>query len=115
MRVLLAWAGLLALWTAVQLVFSPDPITVILLGGTAAAVAILALVARAARPRAEAEADLSPATVLTSLGVGALLSGTELGPWCLALGGLMTAAGIAGLIAERRATGRHRAERERPR
>jgi hypothetical protein len=101
MKVLLAWAGLLALWTAVQLAFSPDPLTVILLGGSAAGVAALALVARAARARAEPAPDLSPATVLTALGVGALLSGTELGPWCLALGGLMTAAGIAGLIAER--------------
>jgi hypothetical protein len=101
-KVLLAWAALLALWTAVQVAFSPQPITVLLLGATALAVAVAALVTRAALTHDESEApDLSPATVLTALGVGALLSGTELGPWCLALGGLMTAAGIAGLLAER--------------
>jgi ribose/xylose/arabinose/galactoside ABC-type transport system permease subunit len=39
--------------------------------------------------------------VLVALGVAALLSGTELGPWCLALGALLVAAGLAGLAAER--------------
>jgi hypothetical protein len=97
--VLAAWAGLLALWTVVQLAFSPEPISLILLGGAALGVALLAA---AARPSArEPGPDLSPATVLVALGVAALLSGTELGPWCLALGALLTAAGIAGLVAER--------------
>jgi hypothetical protein len=101
MRYLLAWAGLLALWALVSLVFSPEPIVPILLGATAVAVAALALVTRVARsPRGEAP-DLSFATVLIAVGVTALLSGTELGPWCLALGGLVTAAGIAALIGER--------------
>jgi hypothetical protein len=99
-KVLLAWAGLLALWAAVQLVFSPDPLTVVLLGATAAAVAAFALVVRVARPQARETPDLSPATVLTAFGVAALLSGTELGTWCLALGALLTAAGIAALIAK---------------
>jgi hypothetical protein len=95
------WAGLLALWTVVQLVFSPEPIIVILLGGTALAVGVLALVTRAARGRERETPDLSFATVLVALGVTALVSGAELGQWCLALGGLLTAAGIAGLVAER--------------
>jgi hypothetical protein len=100
MKVLLFWAGLLALWTAVQLLFSPQLITVLLLGGAAVAVALTAFVARLARP-GDASADLSPSTPLIALGVAALLSGTELGPWCLALGALMTAAGLAGLLGER--------------
>jgi hypothetical protein len=97
------WAGLLALWTVVQLVFSPEPIIVILLGGTALAVGALALITRAARGRGREREppDLSFATVLVALGVTALVSGAELGQWCLALGGLLTAAGIAGLVAER--------------
>jgi hypothetical protein len=96
--VFLLWAGLLALWTVLQLAFSPEPITVILLGGAALGVAVLAAVAR---PSNRAAPDLSPATVLVALGVAALLSGTELGPWCLALGALLVAAGLAGLAAER--------------
>jgi hypothetical protein len=94
--VLLAWAGLLALWTLVQLAFSPDAITVILLGGAALAVAAAAAVVRLARPAGHDRPDLAPAMILIAFGIAALLSGTELGPWCLALGALMTAAGLAG-------------------
>jgi hypothetical protein len=100
-RVLLFWAGLLALWTAVQLVFSPEPITVLLLGGAAVAVALTAFVAHLARPARSEPGGLSPSTPLIALGVAALLSGSELGPWCLGLGALMTAAGLAGLLGER--------------
>ncbi len=99
--VVAAWAGLLALWTVVQLAFAPEPVIVVLLGGAALAVGALALITRAARAPGPEAPDLSPATVLTALGVGALLSGTELGPWCLGLGALLTAAGIAGLVGER--------------
>jgi hypothetical protein len=96
------WSGLLALWTAVQLLFSPDAITLALLGGAAVGVALLALIARRERrPRREA-ADVSPATVLTAFGAAALVSGAELGTWCLALGALITACGLAGLLAEGR-------------
>jgi hypothetical protein len=90
--VIAAWAGLLALWTLVQLAFSPAPITLLLLGGAALGVAALALVAR---PSAREAPDLSPGTVLIAFGVAALLSGTELGPWCLALGALLTVSGLA--------------------
>ena len=101
MKVLLFWAGLLALWTVIQFVFAPHAITVILLGGAAVAVALTAFVARLARPARRDAPDLSPSTPLIALGVAALLSGSELGPWCLALGALMTAAGLAGLLGER--------------
>jgi hypothetical protein len=100
-KVLLFWAGLLALWTAVQLIFAPQLITVLLLGGAAIAVALTAFVVRLARPADRAGPALSPSTPLVALGVAALLSGTELGPWCIALGALMTAAGLAGLVGER--------------
>jgi hypothetical protein len=102
MRYLLAWSGLLALWTLVMLIFSPEPIIVILLGSAAVGVAALALVAHIARPLQAEPPDLSFATVLVALGIAALLSGTELGPWCLALGGLITAAGLAAMVGERR-------------
>jgi hypothetical protein len=101
MKVLLFWAGLLALWTVVQLVFAPEWITVALLGGAAIAVALTAFVAHLARPARRDARDLSFSTPLVALGVAALLSGTELGPWCIALGALMTAAGLAGLLGER--------------
>jgi hypothetical protein len=101
MKVLLFWAGLLALWTALQLIFAPHLITVLLLGGAAVAVALTAFVAHLARPAGREGRDLSPSTPLLAIGVAALLSGTELGPWCLALGGVMTAAGLAGLLGER--------------
>lgn len=101
MKVLLFWAGLLALWTAVQLIFAPQLITVLLLGGAAVAVALTAFVARLARPARGTGPDLSFSTPLIALGVTALVSGAELGQWCLALGALMTAAGLAGLLGER--------------
>jgi hypothetical protein len=101
MKLLLFWAALLALWTAIQLAFAPQLVTVLLLGGAAAAVALAALVAGLGRASPDPAGDVSFSAVLIAFGVAALLSGTELGPWCEALGGLMTAAGLAGLIAER--------------
>jgi hypothetical protein len=96
------WAALLALWTAVQLLFSPDAVTLALLGGAAVGVALLALIARRERrPRREGS-DLSPATVITAFGAAALVSGAELGTWCIALGALITACGLAALLAEAR-------------
>jgi hypothetical protein len=100
-KYLLAWSGLLALWALVSFAFSPEPIVPILLGATAAAVAALALVTAVARAPRRPAPDLSPATVVIAVGVCALLSGTELGTWCLALGALTTAAGVAALLGER--------------
>jgi hypothetical protein len=95
------WAALLALWTAVQLFFSPDAITLALLGGAAMGVILLALIARRERPSRDAP-DLSPATVIIAFGAAALVSGAELGTWCIALGALITACGLAALLAEAR-------------
>lgn len=98
------WAALLALWAALQLIFEPHWLTVALLGGAAVAVGLLALVtalARRRRPERGREPDLSPATVLLAFGVAALLSGAELGLWCLAFGALLVAGGLAKLVSER--------------
>jgi hypothetical protein len=95
------WGGLLVLWAAVQLIFSPHWLTVALLGGAGVAVLMLAFVTALATPRDRGGPDLSFATVLLAFGLTALLSGTELGPWALALGGLLLAAGLAALVAER--------------
>jgi hypothetical protein len=100
--VIALWAALLALWTAVQLLFSPDAIMLALLGGAAVGVALLALIARRERPPRREAADISPATVLTALGAATLVSGAELGTWCIALGALITACGLAALLAEAR-------------
>jgi hypothetical protein len=99
--VIAGWAALLALWTAVQLPFSPSWLTVALLGGATVAVFVFATFAgRERRPRRTPE--LSPATPLLALGVTALISGAELGTWCLLLGALITACGLATLVAEAR-------------
>jgi hypothetical protein len=95
------WGALLALWTLVQLLFSPPAITLALLGGAAVAVVLFALLSTRAR-QAPDPAELSPATPLLALGVAALISGAELGTWCLLLGALITACGLATLVAEAR-------------
>jgi energy-converting hydrogenase Eha subunit A len=95
------WAALLALWTLVQLLFSPPLVTLALLGGAALAVALFALVARRER-RHRRTPDLSPATPVVAVGAGTLVSGAELGTWCIALGALITACGLAALFAEAR-------------
>jgi asparagine N-glycosylation enzyme membrane subunit Stt3 len=95
------WAVLLGVWTALQLLFSPPLLTLALLGGAAVGVALLALIARRERPARPAP-DLSPATVVLALGAGVLVSGAELGTWCILLGALLTACGIGALIAEER-------------
>jgi hypothetical protein len=93
------WGALLALWTLLQLLFSPSAITLALLGGAALAVVAFALLV-ARRPTARAAAELSPATPLLALGVAALISGAELGTWCLLLGALITACGLVTLVSE---------------
>jgi hypothetical protein len=95
------WAALLALWTAVQLLFSPPLITLALLGGAALAVFALALLVTRERTPREAP-ELSPATPVVALGAGMMVSGAELGTWCILLGALVTAVGMFALIGERR-------------
>jgi hypothetical protein len=95
------WAALLALWTLVQLLFSPPLVTLALLGGAALAVTLLALVVRR-EPRRRRTPDLSPATPVLAVGAATLVSGAELGTWCIALGALITACGLAALLTEAR-------------
>jgi len=95
------WGALLALWTVLQLLFAASAITLALLGGAAASVVVFALLI-ARREPAPARAELSPATPLLALGVAALISGAELGTWCLLLGALITACGLVTLLAEAR-------------
>jgi hypothetical protein len=98
-RFIAFWSLLLGLWALVQLPFSPSLITLALLGGAAAAVAVLALLASRER-RAHGAPDLSPATPVVALGAGVLVSGFELGTWCILLGALITACGLAALRSE---------------
>ena len=93
------WGALLALWTLLQLLFAPPAITLALLGGAAVAVFAFALLVARRRP-APMPAELSPATPLLALGVTALISGAELGTWCLLLGALITACGLVTLVTE---------------
>ncbi|HWK28993.1 MAG TPA: hypothetical protein VNS09_20695 [Solirubrobacter sp.] len=112
---LAGWAALLALWTAVQLLFSPALLTVLLLGGASLAVFTLAaVVAVAVRPVASpptvtppvaaaprrSPRVLSPATPLLAIAVAAIVSGAELGTWCILLGALVGACGLAALAFE---------------
>jgi hypothetical protein len=95
-RFIAFWSVLLATWALLQLLFSPSLVTLVLLGGAAVAVAGLALLAARERPVHSAP-DLSPATPLLALGAGVLVSGFELGTWCILLGALVTACGLAAL------------------
>jgi hypothetical protein len=94
MRFLLFWGALLALWTLLQLLFSPSLITVVLLGGASLAVFAVALIAMRGRPPRDVP-ELSPGTPILAVGAGALVSGAELGTWCILLGALLLAAGLA--------------------
>jgi hypothetical protein len=98
-RFIAFWAVLLALWALLQLLFSPSLVTLALLGGAAVAVAGLALLAVGERP-VRSTPDLSPATPVLALGAGLLVSGFELGTWCILVGALITACGLAALRSE---------------
>ena len=98
-RFIAFWAVLLALWALVQLLFSPPLITLALLGGAAVAVGGLAVLVTRERP-VRSTPDLSPATPVLAVGAGLLVSGFELGTWCILLGALITAFGLAALRAE---------------
>ena len=100
-RVIAFWAALLALWALLQLLFSPPLITLALLGGAALAVAVLALLMTRERP-ARGAPDLSPATPVLALGAATLVSGAELGTWCILLGALICGCGLVALLSEAR-------------
>jgi hypothetical protein len=101
------WAAFLAAWTALMLAFSDlDAISPLLLGGAAlGALALALLVGRGVeRPDAvRAVPDASMATVGVAFGLALLLGGAEVGVWLLAIGALVLALGIGGLVRERRA------------
>jgi energy-converting hydrogenase Eha subunit A len=98
-QIIAFWAALLGLWTAVQVFFSPSLVTLALLGGAALAVALLAVLVTRERPVRDPP-DLSPATPLLALGAATLVSGAELGTWCILLGALITACGLGALLSE---------------
>jgi hypothetical protein len=98
------WASLLALWTAVQLIFDPQLIGVLLQAGAALGVALLALVVSAAsRDEPRRIPELSMATVGFAVGVSGVLVGAEIGPWCIAMGAAIAVLSLGGLARERRA------------
>ena len=110
------WAGMLAVFTAVQFLFSGlDWLTPVLLGwaaaGTLGLAAVVALGGEPAGPRAVP--DHSAATVAVAGGVAAMVLGAEAGPWLIYLGAGLTVFGLAGLIRERRAV-RRQPQRGRP-
>jgi hypothetical protein len=105
--VVAVWGGFLCATTALQALFSgTDRYTVLLLGGAAAGVLVLAVVAALAGEagaRARPIPDLSVATAIVATGVAAMVLGAELGTWLLLIGAGVTAAGLAALVRERRA------------
>lgn len=102
---LVAWGALLALWTLVQLIFSPDAITVALLGGASLAVFLTAAVVAlaAAGPEERPIPDVSVATVTAAVGVSIAVIGAQFGTWCILLGLGLAAFGLGGVVRERRA------------
>jgi O-antigen/teichoic acid export membrane protein len=104
--VVAVWGGFLCATTALQALFSgTDRYTVLLLGGAAAGVLVLALVATLtgeARERRRPIPDLSVATAIAAAGVAAMVLGAELGTWLLLIGAGVAAGGLASLVRERR-------------
>ena len=104
--VLLAWAVLLGVNTAVLVALGGDTLPVCLLGGAAAGTAVLAAVAAVrARPSRErwAVPEASPAAALAAIALAGLAVGAELGRWLLLISGGVLALAVGGLIRERRA------------
>jgi hypothetical protein len=98
------WAGLLGLWSAVQLIFRPQLIGFLLQAGAALGVALLAVVVSAAtRDDPRRIPELSMATVGLALGISGIVLGAEIGPWCIAMGAMVAALSAGGLVRERRA------------
>jgi hypothetical protein len=100
--VLLAWALLLAIHTTVLVALGGDTLEVALLGGAAAGVAVLALVAAfRRRPQgARVVPDLSPPAALAAVAVAGLVVGSELGMWLLLISGGLLVLALAGLVRE---------------
>ena len=103
---LLVWAVLLGVNTAVLVALGGDALPVGLLGGAAVGTAILAaVVALRARPAEErwSVTEASPAAALASVAVAGLVVGAELGLWLLLIAAGALVVAVGGLVRERRA------------
>jgi hypothetical protein len=103
--VFLAWSLLLAVHTTVLVALGGDALEVALLGGAAAGVAVLALLAalRGRAPAARVVPDLSPPAALAAVAAAGLVVGSELGTWLLLISGGLLALAVGGLVREGRA------------
>lgn len=102
------WAAFLAALTAVSLVFGPEVSTPALLGGNAAAVAVLAIGLALTRRSIQsdgggADPEGSPATVWLALSLALICLGAALGLWLVYIAAGMATFGVAGLVREHRA------------
>lgn len=103
------WGVLLAVLTAVGVVFFGTSVsTPALLGGAAAFVIVLALGLAVTRRSLQVEGggadpEGSPATVWLALSLALTVLGAALGPWLAFIGGGMSAIGVAGVVRELRA------------
>jgi hypothetical protein len=102
--VLLAWSALLAVNATVLLAFDGGALPVALLGGAAAATAVLAAVLAALRGAGgrDAAPSLSVPTALAAAGVAGLVLGAELGTWLVLISAGLLALSLAGLAHEAR-------------
>ena len=104
--VLLAWALLLAVNTAVLVALGGDALPVALLGGAAAATLVLAAIAALRRDdhgQRWAVTEASPAAALAAIAVAGLVVGSELGRWLLLISAGALALAVGGLVREQRA------------
>jgi hypothetical protein len=101
----LAWAGLLAVQSALLFLFPSRLISHLLNAWMVATMAMLGLALLPGRQGRDERAlpDGSAATLLLALGLAGLVLGATLGTWMLLIGGGLAVAGLAGLMREWRA------------
>jgi hypothetical protein len=102
--VLLAWSALLTFNATVLIAFDGGTLPVALLGGAAAATAVLAVVLAALRTAGARDAapGLSAPTALAAIGAAGLVLGAELGTWLVLISAGLLAVALAGLAHEAR-------------
>lgn len=106
----LAWAGLIAIQTAILFAFPAGRLVHLLNAGMVVAMLVIGL-ALLTRPRGRDEAgsvravpDGSAASVLLAGGVTALVLGAELGTWLVLIGAGCVVLGLGGVVRELRAS-----------